>query len=124
MVALRLPKCFRSFSILQSVIGKDLLSKGSAHFGSPSERQTQHFIESPIDQKKNHICNKTIIGCFDMLFYHERFDYLSGCLLCKLKITTKIVLMMRSLLFFGKLISTSQTRLYIYLIKMPFLIVN
>lgn len=32
--------------------------------------------------------------------------------------------MMRSLLFFGILISTSQTRLYICLIKMPFLIIN
>ena len=61
MVALRLPKCFRSFSILQSVIGKDLLSKGSAHFGSPSDRQTQHFIESPIDKQANHICNKTML---------------------------------------------------------------
>ena len=47
IVALRFPKCFLSFSILQSVIGNDLLSKGSAHLGSPSERQTQHLIESP-----------------------------------------------------------------------------
>ena len=47
IVALRFPKCFLSFSILQSVIGNDLLSKGSAHFGSPSDRQTQHLMESP-----------------------------------------------------------------------------
>ena len=44
-------KCSLGFSCLQSVIGKEVLSKGSAHFGSPSDRQTQHFIDSP--EKKN-----------------------------------------------------------------------
>ena len=36
---------------LQSVMGKDLLSKGSAHFGSPSDLQTQHFILEPKGKK-------------------------------------------------------------------------
>ena len=41
-------KCSLGFSCLQSVIGNEVLSNGSAHLGSPSERQTQHFIDSPI----------------------------------------------------------------------------
>ena len=32
------------FSCLQSVMGKDRLSNGSAHLGSPSERHTQHLM--------------------------------------------------------------------------------
>ena len=38
---------------LQSAMGNEVLSKGSAHFGSPSDRHTQHLIESPVDQMKN-----------------------------------------------------------------------
>jgi len=32
---------------LQSFIGSELLSKGSAHLGSASEWQTQHFMDKP-----------------------------------------------------------------------------
>ena len=42
-------KCSLGCSVLQSAIGKDVLSKGSAHLGSPSERHTQHLIESPMN---------------------------------------------------------------------------
>ncbi len=35
------------WTYLQSVIGKDVLSKGSAHLGSPSDRHTQHLIPYP-----------------------------------------------------------------------------
>lgn len=37
-------KCSKSGCCLQSVIERVLLSNGSAHFGSASERQSQHFI--------------------------------------------------------------------------------
>ena len=40
-------RCGLSFSLAQSAIGNDVLSKGSAHLGSPSDLHTQHFIESP-----------------------------------------------------------------------------
>ena len=36
------------FSCRQSVIGNEVLSNGSAHFGSPSDRHTQHLIDSPV----------------------------------------------------------------------------
>ena len=38
---------------LQSLIGKVELSNGSAHFGSASEWQTQHFIEKPKNKETN-----------------------------------------------------------------------
>ena len=40
-------KCSLGFSCLQSVIGNEVLSNGSAHLGSPSDRQTQHLMDSP-----------------------------------------------------------------------------
>lgn len=47
MVGLTPGKCSNSGSCLQSVMGTELLSKGSEHFGSESDRQTQHLIAKP-----------------------------------------------------------------------------
>lgn len=45
----RMPgRCSNSLSCLQSLIGTVLLSKGSAHFGSVSDLQSQHFIPKAI----------------------------------------------------------------------------
>jgi hypothetical protein len=40
-------RCCKSGSCRQSLIGTVELSKGSAHFGSESERHTQHFMQKP-----------------------------------------------------------------------------
>ena len=44
-------KCSRGFSVRQSAMGNEVLSKGSAHLGSPSDLHTQHLIDSPIKIK-------------------------------------------------------------------------
>jgi hypothetical protein len=40
-------RCGNSGSCRQSLIGTVELSNGSAHFGSESERHTQHLIQKP-----------------------------------------------------------------------------
>ena len=59
------------FSWLQSVMGKDVLSNGSAHLGSPSERQAQHLI--PVAAGSKHFV-------YYLCRYDERSrDYQSCC---------------------------------------------
>lgn len=47
IVALTPGICSNSGTCLQSVIDNVLLSNGSEHFGSESERHSQHFIDRP-----------------------------------------------------------------------------
>lgn len=47
IVALTPGKCSFGCACLQSVMESVLLSKGSAHFGSLSERHSQHLIDKP-----------------------------------------------------------------------------
>lgn len=47
IVALTPGKCCSSATCLQSVIDRVLLSNGSAHFGSLSERHSQHLMDRP-----------------------------------------------------------------------------
>ena len=48
-------KCSRGFSVRQSAMGNEVLSKGSAHLGSPSDLHTQHLIDSPIKIKNQNV---------------------------------------------------------------------
>lgn len=52
IVGLTPGKCSKRATCLQSVIDNVLLSNGSAHFGSESDRHSQHFMQKPI-QKPN-----------------------------------------------------------------------
>merc|ERR1712141_422074 len=45
IVAFSPGKCSFSALVRQSVMGKEVLSDGSAHLGSPSLRHSQHFME-------------------------------------------------------------------------------
>ena len=75
-------KCSLGFSCLQSVMGNEVLSNGSAHLGSPSDRQTQHFIDSPEKQNLSHkgVCLNNllcILTSFLVLHFFTCFsDYL------------------------------------------------
>ena len=54
-------KCSRGFSVRQSAMGNEVLSKGSAHLGSPSDLQTQHLIDSPLRKKKYELFHCSVV---------------------------------------------------------------
>lgn len=59
-------KCSKSGCCLQSVIERVLLSNGSAHFGSASDRQSQHFMLKTVEES-NYEGDVTMV--IDIVYY-------------------------------------------------------